>query len=307
MMHASTPTTPRTKSMANIMINQSLEDVMATLLQYDTATANAGDAQARSCGAAAVKAEEAADPFPLAADPGFSLAPVGGAAQGQLQARARARAEAQASAALVLMSTTATAATTTAATAGRAPAPSTYGPAAYFQGVAASRDVAGKAVATATALMDVFTPTSSSAMGPPTATALALQRAAAQWTTPSPPLPRLAVKTAPAAGKAKSAKRRRSSPQVKRHKCAHCPKVFIAPSKLRRHEMTHTGEKPHKCRHGHCDHAFVQKEGLRIHSIRHAIAVRRADAADTDINGYTVQSLVEYEQDRQFQRCLHRL
>ena len=108
------------------------------------------------------------------------------------------------------------------------------------------------------------------------------------------------------AGKARIAKGGRcqasSTPKIKRHKCSHCTKSFGAPSKLRRHEMTHTGEKPHMCSHSKCGHAFVQKEGLRIHSIKHAVALRGAGEPEVDVNGYTVVSLIEYEQDRQFQR-----
>ena len=36
---------------------------------------------------------------------------------------------------------------------------------------------------------------------------------------------------------------------VKPHKCKHCDKCFIQSSNCKKHERTHTGEKPYQCNH----------------------------------------------------------
>ncbi|KAG0723553.1 Longitudinals lacking protein, isoform G [Chionoecetes opilio] len=55
------------------------------------------------------------------------------------------------------------------------------------------------------------------------------------------------------------------SAQCKRHYCPHCAKGFHSPKDLRRHVMTHTGEKPYLC--PYCNHRANQKSNLKSHMI----------------------------------------
>ena len=47
------------------------------------------------------------------------------------------------------------------------------------------------------------------------------------------------------------------------HACSWCPRTFKSPSDLKRHELTHTGEKPFKCEH--CDYASTRAGDLQTH------------------------------------------
>ena len=58
-----------------------------------------------------------------------------------------------------------------------------------------------------------------------------------------------------------------SSSSKLRHECSHCGKRFPTPSKLQRHSLSHTGEKPFSC--NVCMKKFSQMAHLRNH-LRHA-------------------------------------
>ncbi len=49
--------------------------------------------------------------------------------------------------------------------------------------------------------------------------------------------------------------------------CSTCGKECISPSKLKRHERVHTGEKPFKC--DHCQKNFSRKDNLESHMSGH--------------------------------------
>eukprot|EP00040_Diaphanoeca_grandis_P036539 m.233277 g.233277 ORF g.233277 m.233277 type:complete len:396 (-) comp33638_c0_seq3:1648-2835(-) len=92
-------------------------------------------------------------------------------------------------------------------------------------------------------------------------------------------------------------KRSKPPPPPKRpkdcvHECDHCDKIFLCLSKLTRHMLTHTGDKPHKC---YCGQAFSQKSSLKTHSVRHARDRIREGKSKSDdyINQFTIASLLK--------------
>ncbi|XP_066964673.1 protein tramtrack, beta isoform-like isoform X17 [Macrobrachium rosenbergii] len=56
------------------------------------------------------------------------------------------------------------------------------------------------------------------------------------------------------------------SAHFKRHFCSLCGKGFQSPKDLRRHILTHTGEKPYVC--PYCNHRANQKSNLKSHMMR---------------------------------------
>lgn len=50
---------------------------------------------------------------------------------------------------------------------------------------------------------------------------------------------------------------------VSEYKCYICKKIFPSPSKLERHQVVHTGDKPFSC--SKCDGRFTQKPALKNH------------------------------------------
>lgn len=51
------------------------------------------------------------------------------------------------------------------------------------------------------------------------------------------------------------------------HQCDICFKVFNVPSKLKRHIISHTGQKPYKC--PHCQKGFTQSHNMKAHMLTH--------------------------------------
>ena len=58
-----------------------------------------------------------------------------------------------------------------------------------------------------------------------------------------------------------------TNPNYKPHKCSHCGKGFREPSKVRVHEMIHTGEKPISCTK--CEYRCSTMSALRAHERAH--------------------------------------
>ena len=53
----------------------------------------------------------------------------------------------------------------------------------------------------------------------------------------------------------------------KSHMCGICDKAFTLAGHLKKHLLTHSGEKPHKC--GTCEKAFTIAGNLKRHTLKH--------------------------------------
>ena len=52
------------------------------------------------------------------------------------------------------------------------------------------------------------------------------------------------------------------------HQCEQCRKAFARLHNLKRHMLTHTGERPHQCEQ--CRYKFVQLRDLKVHMLTHS-------------------------------------
>ncbi|KAI9472952.1 hypothetical protein BDB00DRAFT_860798 [Zychaea mexicana] len=72
---------------------------------------------------------------------------------------------------------------------------------------------------------------------------------------------------------------------------AGCPWKFARPHDLKRHQLLHSGIKPHKC--PHCDRRFARRDALR----RHWKVDEECDAAVTD-RGVAATSVLKRRRSR---------
>ncbi|VDL94632.1 unnamed protein product [Schistocephalus solidus] len=66
--------------------------------------------------------------------------------------------------------------------------------------------------------------------------------------------------------------------ETRRHVCAHCPKAFVTPGDLRKHEYTHSGEWPFRCRV--CKRGFATERNLKAHELTHTGTITSTSPED---------------------------
>lgn len=79
----------------------------------------------------------------------------------------------------------------------------------------------------------------------------------------------------------------------RQHVCELCQSRFLCKSKLDRHMLTHTGDKPFEC---YCGKSFNQKSALKNHSRRHIKKrdlPQGIDVVRDGLNGFTYQGLMD--------------
>lgn len=71
------------------------------------------------------------------------------------------------------------------------------------------------------------------------------------------------------------------------HQCPECFKCFSAPSKLKRHCLIHTGQRPYQC--AVCCSSFRQLSHLKAHSTVHSVFAKKSSPSQPKLKSFTQQ------------------